>query len=85
MSITVTASDNSLWLCCVHVSLAIIPFSSPPQVDERGQFLVLINPALINMGTTGYGLAGRRIRDEVISAFYTTYYLRTLPWGAVTR
>lgn len=55
------------------------------QVEEKGQFMVLINPALINMGTTGYGLAGRRIRDEIISAFHTTYYLRTLPWGAVTR
>lgn len=50
-----------------------------------GQFMVLVNPALINMGTTGYGLAGRRIRDEIISRFQTTYYLRTLPWGAVTK
>lgn len=47
--------------------------------------MVLVNPALINMGTTGYGLAGRRIRDEIISRFRTTYYLRTLPWGAVTK
>ena len=47
--------------------------------------MILVNPELINMGTTGYGLAGRRIRDEIISAFHTTYYLRTLPWGAVTR
>lgn len=47
--------------------------------------MILVNPELINMGTTGYGLAGRRIRDEIISTFQTTYYLRTLPWGAVTR
>lgn len=47
--------------------------------------MVLVNPELINMGTTGYGLAGRRIRDEIISAFSTSYYLRTLSWGAVTR
>ena len=47
--------------------------------------MVLVNPALINMGTTGYGLAGRRIRDEIISKFKTSYYLRTLPWGAVTK
>lgn len=47
--------------------------------------MVLVNQALINMGTTGYGLAGRRVRDEIISRFRTTYYLRTLPWGAVTR
>lgn len=47
--------------------------------------MILVNPELINMGTTGYGLAGRRIRDEIISTFDTTYYLRTLPWGAVTR
>lgn len=69
-----------IFFLLLHLSAAFLV-----KVKARGLFMVLINPALINMGTTGYGLAGRRIRDEVISAFHTTYYLRTLPWGAVTR
>ncbi|CAM9225651.1 unnamed protein product [Choristocarpus tenellus] len=54
------------------------------KISHGNTFMVLVNPELINMGTTGYGLAGRRVRDEILSIFQTCYYLRTLPWGAVT-
>lgn len=85
------SSLRSIYVC--HVSrrdpcsrsLDACARACPMQVESRGQFMVLINPELINMGTTGYGLAGRRIRDEIISTFHTSYHLRTLPWGAVTR
>jgi Domain of unknown function (DUF1995) len=52
---------------------------------EMNQFMILVNPELVNMGTTGYGLAGRRIRDLVLATFNSAYYLRTLAWGAVTK
>jgi Domain of unknown function (DUF1995) len=52
---------------------------------DMNQFMILVNPELVNMGTTGYGLAGRRIRDLVLSTFNSAYYLRTLAWGAVTK
>ncbi|CAN0336671.1 unnamed protein product, partial [Phaeothamnion confervicola] len=35
------------------------------EVAALDQFCVLINPELVNMGTTGYGLAGRRMREDV--------------------
>jgi hypothetical protein len=37
------------------------------------------------MGVTGFGLAGRLLRERLIDALTHTYYLRTLPWGAITR
>mmetsp|Transcript_38135 Transcript_38135/g.55954 ORF Transcript_38135/g.55954 Transcript_38135/m.55954 type:complete len:358 (-) Transcript_38135:330-1403(-) len=52
---------------------------------HAGRPVLLVNPELVNMGVTGYGMAGRRIRDRINSAFQTVYYLRTLEWGALTR
>eukprot|EP00752_Nemacystus_decipiens_P010374 g9244.t1 len=78
-------TDVGCILLCPQNSEADFALDLLKKVESMGQFMVLVNPALINMGTTGYGLAGRRIRDEIISRFRTTYYLRTLPWGAVTK
>ncbi|CAM9478108.1 unnamed protein product [Ectocarpus fasciculatus] len=78
-------TDVGCILLCPQNSEADFALELVKKIEARGQFMVLVNPALINMGTTGYGLAGRRIRDEIISTFQTTYYLRTLPWGAVTK
>ncbi|CAM9713639.1 unnamed protein product [Laminaria digitata] len=78
-------SDVGCILLCPRNSEADFALELVKKVEAQGQFMVLVNPALINMGTTGYGLAGRRIRDEIISKFQTSYYLRTLPWGAVTK
>lgn len=40
---------------------------------------------LVNMGVTGYGAAGRMLREQLIDTLANSYYLRTLEWGAVTR
>jgi hypothetical protein len=45
----------------------------------------LINPVLVDMGVTGFGMAGRRLRERLLTPLVTTYYLRTLAWGALTR
>ena len=34
---------------------------------------------------TGFGMAGRRLRERLIDGLVPAYYLRTLPWGALTR
>jgi hypothetical protein len=49
------------------------------------QLSVLVNPNLVDMGVTGFGMAGRRLRERLIDPLQNTYYLRTLPWGALTR
>ena len=46
---------------------------------------VFVNPNLVDMGVTGYGLAGRMLRERLIDSLAYTYYLRTLQWGALTR
>jgi Domain of unknown function (DUF1995) len=44
-----------------------------------------VNPNLVDMGVTGFGMAGRRLRERLIDPLQQTYYLRTLQWGALTR
>lgn len=56
--------------------------------ESRGSDLMLtimVNPLLVDMGVTGFGMAGRRLRERLIDGLIPAYYLRTLPWGALTR
>jgi len=46
---------------------------------------IFVNPNLVDMGVTGFGMAGRLLRERLIEPLTTTYYLRTLQWGALTR
>jgi hypothetical protein len=46
---------------------------------------VFVNPNLVDMGVTGFGMAGRLLRERLIDKLTFTYYLRTLQWGALTR
>lgn len=46
---------------------------------------VFVNPLLVDMGVTGFGMAGRMLRERLIDPLDCAYYLRTLPWGALTR
>lgn len=56
--------------------------------EKRGDELmltVMVNPLLVDMGVTGFGMAGRRLRERLIDGLVPAYYLRTLQWGALTR
>mmetsp|Transcript_19458 Transcript_19458/g.36424 ORF Transcript_19458/g.36424 Transcript_19458/m.36424 type:complete len:346 (-) Transcript_19458:251-1288(-) len=46
---------------------------------------VFVNPLLVDMGVTGFGMAGRMLRERLIDPLVPVYYLRTLQWGALTR
>eukprot|EP00559_Dactyliosolen_fragilissimus_P008999 CAMPEP_0184863398 /NCGR_PEP_ID=MMETSP0580-20130426/10912_1 /TAXON_ID=1118495 /ORGANISM="Dactyliosolen fragilissimus" /LENGTH=399 /DNA_ID=CAMNT_0027361705 /DNA_START=60 /DNA_END=1259 /DNA_ORIENTATION=+ len=46
---------------------------------------IFVNPLLVDMGVTGFGMAGRMLRERLIDNLQSTYYLRTLQWGALTR
>ena len=46
---------------------------------------IFINPLLVDMGVTGFGYAGRRLRERLLDTLVGVYYLRTLPNGALTR
>ncbi len=76
--------DAAFLIVCPKASEAQATFelltSLPP--DSK---VVLMNPELINAEVVGFGMAGRRIRDEVENKFERAYYLKTLSWGALTR
>lgn len=58
------------------------------KTEERATDLLLtvfVNPNLVDMGVTGFGMAGRMLRERLLDGLMGTYYLRTLPWGALTR
>ena len=46
---------------------------------------VFVNPVLVDMGVTGFGMAGRMLRERLLDPLMGVYYLRTLQWGALTR
>ena len=55
------------------------------QLNNKKLLLVFVNPNLVDMGVTGFGMAGRMLRERLIDPLVQTYYLRTLAWGALTR
>ena len=46
---------------------------------------IFLNPNLVDMGVTGFGMAGRLLRERLLDDLTVAYYLRTLSWGALTR
>ncbi len=76
--------DVAFLIVCPRASEAPATYelltSLPPEAK-----VVLMNPELINAEVVGFGMAGRRIRDEVENKFERAYYLKTLSWGALTR
>lgn len=58
------------------------------ETEEKSENLklsVMVNPNLVDMGVTGFGMAGRLLRERLLDGLTQTYYLRTLQWGALTR
>jgi len=47
--------------------------------------IALLNPYLVDMGTTGFGMAGRMFKERLVDTLEPCYYLRTLDWGALAR
>ena len=45
--------------------------------------LVMFNPKLVNMLTTGYGVVGRDLRNLLAREFEAAVVLQTLPNGSV--
>ena len=57
------------------------------QVDERAPatVVVLVNPKLVDMQSTGYGLVGRELRNMVADTFTVAFALKSYPEGALYR
>jgi hypothetical protein len=55
------------------------------EAADNLKLTIFVNPKLVDMGVTGFGMAGRLLRERLIEPLTYTYTLRTLQWGALTR
>eukprot|EP00957_Ditylum_brightwellii_P038797 2932262-Ditylum_brightwellii.AAC.1 len=62
-----------------------ILYKTEAKCGENLALTVFVNPLLVDMGVTGFGMAGRMLRERLIDDLTSIYYLRTLQWGALTR
>ena len=84
-----TSEDTLVFFFCPKASEA--DFVEEALLDSEEKLLdqlkltIFVNPLLVDMGVTGFGLAGRMLRERLIDNLMPVYYLRTLAWGALTR
>eukprot|EP00548_Thalassiothrix_antarctica_P014446 CAMPEP_0194165184 /NCGR_PEP_ID=MMETSP0154-20130528/1184_1 /TAXON_ID=1049557 /ORGANISM="Thalassiothrix antarctica, Strain L6-D1" /LENGTH=384 /DNA_ID=CAMNT_0038875561 /DNA_START=32 /DNA_END=1183 /DNA_ORIENTATION=- len=82
------SNDVLVFFFCPKASEAAYVEEILLATEEKSQSLkltVFVNPNLVDMGVTGFGMAGRRLRERLLQPLQYTYYLRTLQWGALTR
>jgi hypothetical protein len=84
-----TSKDTLVFFFCPKASEAEfveqLLYKSEDELADQLQLTVFVNPLLVDMGVTGFGMAGRMLRERLIDNLMPTYYLRTLSWGALTR
>lgn len=81
-------NDLLVFFFCPKASEAADVEKILQETEEKASDLQLtcfVNPNLVDMGVTGFGMAGRMLRERLIDTLQYTYYLRTLQWGALTR
>lgn len=78
-------SDRAVLLVCPRAEDLDSLESLYRASQERGMPVIMMNPSLIDMGTTGFGYAGRLVRERLIENFDISYQLRTTQWGCLTR
>jgi len=83
------SKDKLIFFFCPRASeseyVEQILVDSEQKAADTLQLTVLVNPLLVDMGVTGFGMAGRLLRERLIDPLVPAYYLRTLQWGALTR
>ncbi len=84
-----TSQDTVIFFFCPKASEAEFVeealLQSEEKLADQLKLTIFVNPLLVDMGVTGFGLAGRMLRERLIDNLMPTYYLRTLAWGALTR
>lgn len=84
-----TSSDVIIIFVCPRASevegVERILYNAETVRGEGLRMSIMVNPLLVDMGVTGFGMAGRRLRERLIDGLVPAYYLRTLSWGALTR
>jgi Domain of unknown function (DUF1995) len=68
-----------------NVEAILAKYGESTPNNDIVRLMAFVNPRLVDMGVTGFGMAGRLLRERLIDPLVSTYYLRTLQWGALTR
>lgn len=83
------SKDTIIFFFCPKASEAEyveeLLLKSESELVDQLKLTIFVNPVLVDMGVTGFGMAGRMLRERLIDNLMPTYYLRTLSWGALTR
>jgi Domain of unknown function (DUF1995) len=85
------ANDKLVFFFCpkateaANVEAILAKYGESPPNNDLVRLMAFVNPRLVDMGVTGFGMAGRLLRERLIDPLVSTYYLRTLQWGALTR
>ncbi|KAJ8611868.1 hypothetical protein CTAYLR_005784 [Chrysophaeum taylorii] len=77
--------DRAILVVCPRASEAAATEKLVAEAGERFIPLAMLNPELVDMGTTGFGLAGRMLRERLIDKLTQVYCLKTLEWGALAK
>lgn len=84
-----TSKDSVIMFFCPRASEAEAAEELLYKTEEANadilRMSVWVNPLLVDMGVTGFGMAGRMLRERLIEQLIPAYYLRTLDFGALTR
>lgn len=83
-----TSNDRLIFFFCPRATEAEFVEKILFNTEENAPNLlasVFCNPNLVDMGVTGFGMAGRMLRERLLDTLQQVYYLRTLQWGALTR
>eukprot|EP00591_Stephanopyxis_turris_P013378 CAMPEP_0195520910 /NCGR_PEP_ID=MMETSP0794_2-20130614/17615_1 /TAXON_ID=515487 /ORGANISM="Stephanopyxis turris, Strain CCMP 815" /LENGTH=401 /DNA_ID=CAMNT_0040650353 /DNA_START=108 /DNA_END=1313 /DNA_ORIENTATION=- len=83
-----TSNDSIIIFFCPRASEAQFVEDTLYKAEDENPNLALtvfVNPILVDMGVTGFGMAGRMLRERLLDGLVQTYYLRTLQWGALAR
>merc|ERR1711862_233072 len=84
-----TSKDMLHFYFCPEASeseaVETILYKNEAKEDNQLKLSIFVNPNLVDMGVTGFGMAGRLLRERLIDPLVSTCYLRTLSWGALTR
>jgi Domain of unknown function (DUF1995) len=84
---TASESDNVEKIMQRYEMETLEASSSSPSASTSSipRAIIFVNPKLVDMGVTGFGLSGRMLRERLLDTLMNLYYLRTLAWGALTR
>lgn len=77
--------DAAVLIVCPRASEATATEKLIDTASTELKPIAVLNPELVDMGTTGYGLSGRLLKQRLLDNLLTVYCLKTLEWGVLVK